>query len=146
MDIDEREKTVDIWRAEISMGIYDYQRYHNILKLADELALKVLDKDRTAIRSYYSTLFLFYLNIRPLFFTRLDEKLKMLIDEIENEFIKWEEKEKTSLKIKFFPDVLARKLLYFHGILLILKQQVGLGIKVEREESFKQKLKKLSLL
>ncbi|MEM2355657.1 MAG: hypothetical protein QXO00_04995 [Candidatus Bathyarchaeia archaeon] len=146
MDIDEKEKTLDIWRAEVSMGVYDYQRYHNILKLADEYSLRVLNKDREAIRPYFSTLFLFYLNIRPLFFTRLDEKLKIIIKEIEAEFNEWEEKEKNNLKVKFFPDALARKLLHFHGVLLILKQQVGLGIKVEREESFKQKLKKLSLL
>lgn len=145
VSIDE-EKTTDVWRAEISMGIYDYQRYHNLLKLADEYALRVLDKDVEVIRPYYSTLFLFYLNIRPLLFMRVDENLQQTIKDIELEFESWSKKEKENLRARFFPEILARKLLDFHGTLLILKQMVGLGIKVEREETFKQKLKKLALL
>lgn len=134
----------DYFRAEIPMYSFDYERYHNLLQKADELAILVLNEDITAIRPYYSTLLVIYINFRPLFLKAIDEKCLLLIEEIEMLFEEWRRKNKGNLK--FFPTKLAMRLFNFHKQLLILKQLCGLGIKVEKEESFYKKLKKISSL
>lgn len=137
-------ETSDIYRAEISMYSLDYERYHSLLKKADELAILVLNEDPAALRPYFSVLLTIYINFRPLFLKGVDETCKKVISEINAEFEIWRKKNRGNLK--FFPTSLAHKLFSFHSYLLTMKQLCGLGIKVEKEESFYKKLKKVSSL
>ncbi|MFH8120492.1 MAG: hypothetical protein QXS37_06825 [Candidatus Aenigmatarchaeota archaeon] len=143
IDIDEKRE-MEYYRAEVPMYSLDYMRYHELLKKADELAILVLSGDASAIKYYYSCLLTIYINFRPLFLKGVDLTIRDRIKLINELFKEWEAK--NTLKIKYFPKALAEELFILHAKLLVLKQKVGLGLRLEKEESFFRKLSKVSSL
>ena len=132
------------YAAEFSMGEFDYQRFHEILQLADKLRIEILNnfgKDAKMIRAYYSVLDTFYVNIHFLVVDR--ERFEKMRKEIENLMNEWEKKNAKENRLTY-PVTLVKKLLDFHKELLYIKQIVGLGIKVQRVESLKKKLERIA--
>jgi acid phosphatase class B len=141
--MENNNKTSPKFSAEFTMGELDYQRFHELLTLADRLRVELLSswgKDASMVRAYFSVLDTFFVNI--LFLIR-----NFGLDVERNEIIKlmqeWEKRDAMQGK-RSFPVELAQKLLDFHQKLLFAKQVVGLGIKIQRVESLKKRLARVA--
>lgn len=123
--------------SEYSMGQYDFERYHQLLIMADFLANEVLNKNAIAIKPFYAKLIVLYSNFRPLVYNKGKwEKYKKECEELMKE---WGKKSYTEGK-NLFPVTLADKLIDFWQELLLLKQIIGLGSVVKKNESLRTKL------
>lgn len=129
------------YRAEISPWLMDYERYHKLLILADELAIRVQNDDITAIQPYYSILRQIYINFRPIMRLTSRKFFANLFDEVKKLFQEWKkEMNEQGKTTAIFPVTLVEKLIILHASLLETKQLIGLGIKVERAESEEEKI------
>lgn len=124
---------------EYSMGQYDYERYHQLLIMADFLADQVLNKNVHAIKPFYSKLVTIYSNFRPVVYQTYRKKYETLQNECDRLIKEWGIKGYDEGK-NLFPVSLAEKLIEFWQELLVLKQLIGLGSIVKKEESQKTKL------
>jgi len=123
--------------SEYSMGQYDFERYHQLLIMADFLADQVLNKNVLAIKPFYAKLITLYSNFRPLVYNKGKwEVYKKESERLMNEWGKTSAKEGKNL----FPVTLANKLIEFWQELLLLKQIIGLGSVVRKNESLRTKL------
>lgn len=139
--MEEEKEIFDIYKAEYSMGQLDYNRYHKLLIAADELAILVMQDDVQAIRQYASLLVQLYVNLKPLIWKhnhkKWEEQRKSIIDLLQH----WKKEGGGQQK---FPIKLKEELLKFHEDLLEIKQRVGLGVVMEREDSQSERLSKAS--
>jgi len=126
------------YSAEISMGEYDYERFHKLLSYADMLRIMVLNRKIEAIRPFFAVLDTFYANIS---FFSFDKRLELLRNSLKEKLEEWEALMSDNKKL-LFPIQLAEDLLRFHELLMTLKQYIGLGIRVSRKENLKEKLRK----
>lgn len=130
----------DIYKAEFSMGLLDYNRWHKLLVLLDELAILVKEEEIGMIHRYFAVLHQLYINLRSVMYegTRVifDRKIEM----IKKLFLDW----KAQPLPKKFPQTLVDSLVTFHQDLLEMKQKMGLGIIMERQETYEEKLARAS--
>ena len=138
---EEEKEVFDIYKAEYSMGQLDYNRYHQLLVAADELAIRVMMDEIQAIRQYASLLIQLYVNLKPLIYKNNHEKWEEQRTEITDLLQHW--KKEGGMQQKF-PVRLKELLLKFHEDLLEIKQRVGLGVIMEREDSQSERLSKAS--
>lgn len=125
--------------AEYSMGQYDYERYHKLLGDADFLAFHVLNKNVNALQPFFATLITIYSNFRPLVY----ETYRKKYDDFKNESMRlkkeWDKIGYNSGQ-NTFPVTYANTLIEFWQEILVLKQLIGLGSIVRRDESQRTKL------
>jgi len=134
------------YRADISMGWYDYERLNEILKELHKVSLKVNPPyvDITMLGDYHAFLYEFYLIMSSI----LDEDEQKIIDgqfkEIEvlmtdfaNESIKHNKK-----RIEFNSE-LPKKMKSMNRKLYRVKQLIGMGINITRNESLKQRMRRV---
>lgn len=126
------------------MGVYDFERYDDLLKGMDKYACLVAVGDSSALKPLYSILWELYKNFRPIILEAVREKyeeqfkqLKKLIDTNASA-----NNQLTSLNRNPMPiseDIidLMDKL---QMDILVIKQFIGLGINVDKQESHKTKL------
>jgi len=132
-------------KADWSMTIYDFERYNILLKVADELAVRVRLFDSSSIRDYYSVLRQLYINWRPL----MDETMKTEFDksfnDARNDIFRLKEFESTEIievgesDLKMHVPI---DLEQIHLELLEFKQLKGLGVPTRLELTEEQKLKR----
>lgn len=134
-------ETKGTWKAEFSMGQYDYQRYHEHLVLADQLTMAVINHNTEAIRPYYSIIKTLWINFRAIVKPHFQERVDVKMREVDILFRQWKAMNVKNNKI-FFPELLSTKLIDVYSDLLIVKQLVGLGMLVTREESEHTRMKR----
>ena len=130
-----KQKT-SAYRPEFSMGLLDYNRYDELLKVADSLDFRTLNDDLNALKPFLAILRVVYGNFKSLIFSTEQEKFKNKLKKIQVDFEDWSKQPKP---IKF-PVTLAEDLHSFYEDLLLIKQLSGLGQPVIREESHKTKM------
>jgi len=147
----EEPKKKSTWKpaytAQYSMGELDYMRYDALLKLADEMTIIIKCRSTPEARSeayhivepYYSVLYTLYLNWRALI--RDLKKFDELFDKIDKSMNDWRKQTGT----KQFPNTLADSLVNIYKELLNIKQLIGLGINVRKEEKFTTKARRALL-
>lgn len=123
--------------SEYSMGQYDFERYHQLLIMADFLADQVLNKNVLAIKPFYAKLITLYSNFRALVYNK--GKWEVYKKDCEKLMNEWGKKSFSEGK-NLFPVTLANKLIEFWQELLLLKQIIGLGSVVRKNESLRTKL------
>ena len=135
------------YKAQYSMGELDYIRYDSLLKFCDELRIIIncrstqasRDQAYDAIEPYYATLDTVYVNWRQLI---LDlNKFDELFKEVDKAIIDWRKQGGN----KQFPETLAEKLKFIHKELLGIKQIIGLGINLQKDEKFTTKARRALL-
>ena len=122
------------YKADFSMGMFDYERYHNHLIEADTLAKMIINGDPTTIRPFFAVCKVLWLNFKPIVDNHFQKEYQNKLDKIELLFKQWTIENKKRGKL-VFPTELSNKLLEFYGDLLRCKQLVGLGIMVSRNET-----------
>ena len=130
----------DVYKAEFSMGMLDYNRWHKLLVILDELAILVQEDEIGVILKYFSVLHQLYINLRSVMYPPIRKDYDIKINKIKELINDW----KSQQSPKKFPQTLVDKLLDLHKDLLESKQKMGLGIIMEREESVSERLAKAS--
>ena len=134
--------------AEFSMGVRDYERYDAMLRKADELALCTRPPhiDAGAITPYYSILKQLYINLRPVIGEREREKVDGFFKKISEQMLVFSaEATKRNQKVLKIDQQLLHDLEKMHILLLEIKQLVGLGINIIKNETLKKKMKRALL-
>lgn len=121
------------FKAEFSMGQYDYVRYNRILEEADILAIKIGQMNIKTIIPFFSVLKVFWRNIKPNVFETTKDNINGEFKKINN-MIDWRTKGLPNPPFKII-----NKLEELHADLLEIKQIMGLGIQVKKELTKKQK-------
>jgi hypothetical protein len=127
------------FKAQYSMGELDYMRYDIMLKMSDEFRIRTICRDSSAIEPYYAVLNTLYANWRQLIIDL--NKFDELFEKMNKALKDW----KAQTGIKTFPITLAEMLLNVHRDLLCLKQIIGLGIPVQKDEKFGTKARRALL-
>lgn len=129
------------WKAEFSMGQYDYQRYHEHLTMADNLNMAVINHNVDAIRPFYSIIKTLWVNWKSIVNAVLQEKINRKMKEADILFRNWKAMNHTNNRI-FFPEKLADILIDVYSDLLVVKQYIGLGMLISKDESEKTRMKR----
>lgn len=122
-------------KTEWNMAAWDFERIHTILCAIDEFAIRLGQQDANFIRPFFNSLCVLYRNMKPLLSsdkqTEIDNKMVILSKAVDGA-MSVVSRAKTGKKI--FPTKVNEDLNKFHEELLILRQGVGLGFRVEIEE------------
>lgn len=129
------------FKAELSMGMYDYMRYDKRLELADQLDIEINNGNTKAIPLFFAVLKNLYRNFRPIVYDAVRVRFDDKFSELKKLFMHWKYIESQEGRPQV-PMTLMDSLGNFYADLLELKQMIGLGIRVERQESFDKKLKR----
>lgn len=124
------------FKAEFSMGQYDYERYDKMLAAADHIAIRCRNFESSFVVPLYATLKQLYINFKPIMYETRKKSIDEKFDEIEKEVIK---KIRKKTGYKNFPLRTFKLLEEIHADILDVKQVMGLGIEVRRDISSKQK-------
>lgn len=130
----------DIYKAEYSMGLLDYNRWHKLLVVLDELAVLVKEEEVSVIQKYFAVLHQLYINLRSVMYEGTRVIFDRKVEVIKKLFADW----KAQPPPKKFPQTLADSLVKFHQDLLEIKQVMGIGIVMERQETTEEKLARAS--
>src|SRR3990167_385200 len=124
-------------RSEYNMGEYDFERFHQILKIIDEYGFRVKMNDINAIQPYLAAMKQLFINLRCYMVEPTRRLLDDLFAEIENELYNISRKKSNQI-----PKLLIEALEDINIKLIEVKQFIGLGILVSRQFSAKTKLRK----
>lgn len=141
------------WKSEFSMGQYDFERLHEMLKLINNFSYFLEIGEYGTLRRLYSLLLTFYDDIRPTL-VRADkekaadidkkfESIKQIIykaDKINNNFrINMASESGAVLTPKIIIEA-KNQLLKLKREILDIKQDIGLGLVLEKMQSAKDML------
>jgi DNA-binding transcriptional regulator GbsR (MarR family) len=129
--------------ADWNMAVYDFERYNMLLKVADELAVRVRLFDPSSIRDYYSVLKQIYINWRELMEEKTRKEFDGRFEKIRDNIFRLKdleateeiENEETSIKMHIPVDLES-----IHEDLLGFKQRVGMGVPTRREITEEERL------
>lgn len=124
------------FKAEFPMGFFDYERYHELLKTADALAVEVLNFNPDAVRRLYAVLRVLYINFEPILKFNMRIVFRQKFEIIKKQFDDWYAKNYTPK----FPVTLGENLILLYADILELRQYIGLGIKIEKDRTALAKL------
>jgi len=133
------------YRADVSMGWYDYQRLNSILEELHKVSIKVNPPyvDIFVLKDYYALLWDFYLIMSAI----LDESEQIIIDKqfdnIEKLMISFVNNLQSNAKRINFNSELPKALNNMNRKLYRVKQLIGMGINITRTESTKQRLRRV---
>jgi len=135
-----------IFKAQFSMGQYDYERYDEILKAMDEYAIKVQNFETDAFLTFYGILWELYKNFRPILFDSLrikfEERFKQVREKLLEELKKYNVFASQGVQYRV-DTILIRDFDTIQMDLLEIKQIIGLGIAVDKVEELKTKLERV---
>ena len=118
--------------SEYSMGSLFFDRFNKFHEQMDELGIKVMTKHFEWVESYYSVMYGYYINLRPLFSKTLKKKFDDTFLIIKKDIKKETNK---SLGIVSYPERLIDCLLFLHRDLIDQTQKHNLGIVVNISRS-----------
>jgi len=123
--------------SQFSMGQYDFERYNEIFKKADEAGTQVWLGNNSAIKLYYAPLYQFYIQIKNIILDReMLEDLSKIIEKdiktIDGLASQGSEYSQVIPRLKNNIKIWAEKL-------YDIKQKIGLGIELNKILSEKQK-------
>lgn len=143
---DERHSKA-IFKSEFSMGQYDFERFNKLLYNMDEYAVRVACSDFTALIPLFSVLWEIYKNFQPIIFETEREyykkQFKSVRINIDSELNRIAYNKRNSM----YSDLsISRSLLFkldkLQMDMLQIKQIIGLGISVQKQEVFKTKIER----
>lgn len=137
----EGKASASTFKSDFSMGALDFERYEHHLIEADAYVKIILNKVPTAIQPFFGVLKVLWINFRPIIRKDRRKPYEEKMDNIKKLFKVWEEENKKRGKI-LFPVDLADSLVEFYSDLLEIKQYIGLGIKVSRDETERMKIER----
>jgi hypothetical protein len=140
-------------RSDFSMGMLDFERYHEMLMIADSLAYRARLLDIESLDKYYSILKQFFINICPLMFIDVEKEFEWYFDKAEllskicrNDYQRYMNAinsgniqvrlEEENLKVYF------RLLEALHKALLKVRQKLGIGLVASKFQDTKSLIKK----
>jgi len=140
---DKKTKFKAGYKSEFSMGQLDFERFHEILRTLDYIAIEVRARNKDYIIRYYTILKELFINMRPLMYETVKKEFKGQFKEVEEMM----DGKYLYLLIdpdddETFPLDLARKLENIHIELLEIRQKIGLGVPATREETTAAKFKR----
>lgn len=138
------------FKSEFSMGMYDFQRFHDMLRVADSFAFRVARGEYGEMKNLFAVLNTLYANWKPILYrSGIVKDTDLLFEELQKDIARSEKIQMTN-KMFFSPMPnhfivrTANKLLKLHREVMTIKQWVGLGIQVKGEMS-KRKMIKLGM-
>ena len=140
-------------RSDFSMGMLDFERYHEMLMIADSLAYRARLLDIDSLDKYYSILKQFFINLSPMMFIDIEKEFEWYFDKAEilsrmcrNDYQRYMNAvnsgnmqvrlEEENLKVYF------RLLEVLHKSLLKIRQKLGIGLVASRMQDTKSLIKK----
>ena len=134
------------FKAEFSMGLSDYERFEEILKALDTLAVRVRPPhiDLNCITPYYSSLKQLYINLRAIMSDEIKDRFDKFFKDLQEQMISFSNSISQSMLRKGIniPTKLLTDLEKAHINLLEIKQFSGLGINIQKVEGWKEKMKR----
>jgi len=129
------------FKSEFSMGGYDFERYHKMLKVLDNVATRARMFDPNAIIPYHSILKELYINWRPVIYETKKKVFDKMFEDIEKKIVSWtnESRRVYGTDSFSFPSRIAKDLERIHIELLEVRQLIGLGIEVRKEITQRKK-------
>lgn len=142
----EEQQRKALFKAQFSMGQYDYERFNEILKAMDEYAIKVQNFESDAFQTFYGILWELYKNFRPILFDTVREKFDKEFKDVRTKML--EELRKNNIFViqgmqYAFDKTLIEDFDRIQMDLLEIKQIIGLGIAVDKVEELKTKLERV---
>lgn len=131
-----------IEKAEYSPWGRIFNRIENVCDVIVSLSLKVRFKEISAIEPFFYSLVELFEQLIPLLPEEIENLFNKKINEIKEEIKVWKNQILASGK-KIYPENLVEKLQKLKKDLLIIKQLHGLGIPTSKEETEREKLKRV---
>lgn len=134
-------------KSDWNMAYFHFQRYHELLKYADDCAISVLAFNKTgqykpAIDLYYSSLRTLYINIMPNMLPDVIEKFEKLFKIAKDERLKFMNMT-NPVNIVIFPTGLIDMLEEIHGgLVYVMYKHLGLGYPMIRNQSREKLIRK----
>jgi hypothetical protein len=128
----------DKLHSDFSMGIFDFERYHEILKAIDDFGYNIRIGRYEFLRHYFSALYGLYLNFRPVLSGFDSKDLDERFDAVRGSLETIQSSTNMIKKRK-----LARELENIHMYLLEVKQLKGLGILMSKDVTPEDRLEAL---
>jgi hypothetical protein len=114
------KKKYQAFRAAYSMGMLDYERFHQLFMHADDLAINLLSGSMNLYMEYFATLEQIFFNVKTIFNPKFKEEISRLLNEARPHYMKGETRP--------WADVM--KLRRVHELILEQKQMSGMGFDV----------------
>jgi len=127
--------------SEFNMGLYDFERFHEILRTMDDFAWKVAVQDIESIKyliPYWAVQYVFFINIRA---AMLKDKRKVFDDAFQDAVLSINETKNKSAG-KSVDTTAHKKLLELHTNLMEMRQLLGLGLVLGEKMTSRQRLHK----
>ncbi len=135
-----------IFKSSFSMGQYDFERFDKLLSAMDAFAVRVAIHDHTALVPLYSILWELYKNFRSIIFEpqrkKYEDKFKLVKSMIDNYSSANSELRKHGMNPVSAENSILRILDELQMDLLDIKQIIGLGLQVDKQEAFKTKIQR----
>ena len=141
----EEQHNKAIFKSSFSMGQYDFERMNELLKSMDALSIAVGCGDHSCLFPYYYVLWELYKNFRPIIFESERHKYETVFKRVKNE-IEDDIKRNGINKLNGLPQMmnidgmLLASLDEIQMKLLDIRQIIGLGIMVDKQEANSTKL------